>query len=1002
VTIDHREIRYEDAVENGFLAGGYSVISRDDFDRERGVWPDELVAFVRDTQSGTWALLERLHHERAASEIVTAACKEMDALGSLHVLRHGFKVSGKPIMASYQVPSTDLNPDAVAKFRLNRVAMSRQVPCVKPSGENGYVDVVLAINGIPFATLELKNELSGQRYADAIEQYRKDRDPREPLFAFKKRALVHFAVDTDEAWMTTRLSGNSTRFIPFNKGRDNGAGNPDAPEGHYKVGYLWETALERTSALDIIHRFIHLQTKQIRSGGIIVSREDMVFPRYHQLDSVRKMVAHAKANGPGHNYLVEHSAGSGKSNSIAWLAHHLASLHDERDEKVFDSVVVITDRLVLDQQLQETIYQFEHKSGVVQKIDEDSTQLTHALEFGTPIIISTIQKFGFVTDKIGTMPSRCYAVIVDEAHSSQSGESASELKRVLSKAQIEELAAEEYAAYGDTYGVDSEDILRAVVTSAAKRAQHANLSFFAFTATPKYKTLELFGTPNPETGKPEPFHLYSMKQAIQEGFILDVLRHYTTYKAYFQLIKTAADDPEYEKKAASRALARFLQLHPYNIAQKVEIIVEHFRAHTMHKIGGRAKAMIVTSGREAAVRYKHAVDAYLNEKGYGDIKALVAFSGAITIDGVDHTEPLMNGGIGVKELPEKFSGPEYQVLIVAEKYQTGFDEPLLHTMYVDKKLDGVHAVQTLSRLNRVRDDKTDTFVLDFVNEAEDIQKSFEPYYVTTTVGEQVDPDQLDVIKEKLFAFQVFSRQDVTDFAAVFFKPRAQQAPADHARLDAIVGRAKSEFLLREEEEREEFKTTLVAYRNLYAFVSQILPYLDVELETLYAYARFLIRKLPGRDGVVVPDLEDDVALKAYRLERTADDVSIPLGPDFEGIKPPMPGGRVVRDEEKTELSKLVEAINEKFALDWTDGDQLFIEAIIADVGSQPDIQQKARVNSLGNFMHGFTPAVEVAMIDRMESNGAIVGKYLDDPEFKKLLADYMARQVYEQARAEAL
>ena len=524
--------------------------------------------------------------------------------------------------------------------------------------------------------------------------YKQDRDPADLIFQFKKRAIVHFAVDTDEVYMTTRLSGQNTRFLPFNQGRGTGAGNPDNPGG-YKTAYLWEKVLERQSFLDIVAGFIHLQIEEKKLGGKQGQPGDHdLSPRYHQLDCVRQLVTGAREQGAD-NYLVQHSAGSGKSNSIAWLAHRLASLYDENNEKVYDSVIVVTDRVILDQQLQNTIYQFDPDEGVVQKIDVSSTQLAEALAKGVPIVVTTLQKFPFVTEKIGDLPKRKYAVIVDEAHSSQGGETATELKGVLAAAVLREEAAN-YTAEESLPDYEAE-ILK---TRMAKRGRQPNISFFAFTATPKYKTLEVFGRPGAD-GKPEPFHLYSMRQAIEEDFILDVLQNYTTYKTYYRLIKSIEDDPEVDRRKAARALARFISLHPYNIAQKTEVMVEHFRHFTLHKIGGKAKAMVTTSSRLHAVRYKQAFDNYITEKGYKGIKTLVAFSGTVVdpdAPGVEYTEVGMNGGIREKELPERFGTDQYQVLLVAEKYQTGFDQPLLHTMYVDKRLSGIQAVQTLSRL----------------------------------------------------------------------------------------------------------------------------------------------------------------------------------------------------------------------------------------------------------------------------------------------------------------
>ena len=593
-------------------------------------------------------------------------------------------MNGRKLQVAFFKAAQGLNPELEAAYAANRVGITRQLHYSTRSEKS--LDVVLSLNGIPLVTLELKNPMTGQTVEHARKQYQRDRDPREPIFEFKRRSLVHFAVDTESAMMTTRLAGNATHFLPFNKGADGGGGNPPDPEGRaYRTAYLWEKVLQHDSLLDLLARFIHLQIDEKRDDrGRKVKKETMIFPRYHQLDAVRKLVGRAEREGVGHNYLVEHSAGSGKSNTIAWLTHRLSSLHDDHDERVFDSVIVVTDRRVLDQQIQDTIYQFEHKRGVVQKIDRDSRQLAEALESGVPIIITTLQKFPFVSRQLlkmaeergeagtGTLKTRRFAVVIDEAHSSQGGETATDLKEVLGGEGLREEAQRR----AEDEGVENLDKL---FRSSAKRGRQANLSFFAFTATPKHKTLAVFG----RDGKPA--HRYTMRQAIEEGFILDVLRNYTTYATYFGLLKAAAEDPEVERKKAARALARFMRLPPHNVAQKTEVMVEHFQAVTRHKIAGRAKAMVVTSSRLAAVRYKQAFDRYTRQRGYA-IKSLVAFSGVVPDDkdeSLTYTEEGMNLGVRDKELPEKFATPEYQVLLVAEKYQTGFDQPLLHTMYVD-------------------------------------------------------------------------------------------------------------------------------------------------------------------------------------------------------------------------------------------------------------------------------------------------------------------------------
>ncbi|MBE3074301.1 MAG: DEAD/DEAH box helicase family protein, partial [Actinobacteria bacterium] len=732
-------------------------------------------------------------------------------------------------------------------------------------------------------------------------------------------------------------------------------------------------------------------------------RETMIFPRYHQLDCVRRCEADAREGGAGRSYLIQHSAGSGKSNSIAWLAHRLASLHSDDDAKVFDSVVVVTDRRVLDKQLQDTIYQFEHKQGVVERIDESSAQLGEALEAGTPIVITTLQKFPFVTEKIGQLPKRRYAVIVDEAHSSQSGESAKKMKDVLAGAHVAEQAAEEAA--GD--GLD--DYEEEVIKAMAARGQQTNLSFFGFTATPKYKTLEVFGRPGPD-GKPVPFHLYSMRQAIEEGFILDVLANYTTYKTYYRLIKAIEDDPEVEKKQAAKALARYMSLHPYNIAQKTEVMVEHFRTHTRHKIGGRAKAMVVTGSRLHAVRYKQAFDAYLAEHGYSDIKTLVAFSGEVfdpDVSGLTYTEVGMNEGIKEKQLPDKFAGDDYQVLLVAEKYQTGFDQPLLHTMYVDKRLSGVQAVQTLSRLNRTAPGKEDTFVLDFVNDPEEIFASFQPYYEVAEVGERAEPDQLYALQAQLNAAQIYYLDDVEGFCSVFFRPTSTQTPGDHAKMNAWLDKAVQRFAERSKtdhgiEECEELRGRLIAFRNLYAFLSQVIPYGDSDLEKLYTYVRFLIPKLPRRAGGPQYHFDDEVSLKYYRLQKISEGV-IPLRPgQSEPLDGPTEVGTAVISEEKVELSTLIEIINDRFGTTFTAADELFFSQIREEAVADEQLQQAATANPLEAFKLVFDKALEGLFIDRMDQNEAITAKFLDNSEFRGAVSRYLLKQVYEQIRGEAL
>lgn len=1008
----YNEKAFESAIEEHLLQSKeYIKGNPENFDRQRCIDPTVLIPFIQKTQPKEWEYLETIQKEKAEETLLSDLTRALDSEheGCLKVLRHGFKSFGKLFRVAYFAPASSMNPETQRLYKENKLSITRQLHYSEKHEKN--IDVVLGLNGIPVATAELKNPMTGQTWRNAIHQYKNDRDQNDLIFRFKKRALVHFAVDPDEVYMTTRLSGKNTRFLPFNKGNGTGAGNPENPNGH-KIAYLWEEVLQRDSFLDILARFMHIQVEEKKVGNKKIKKETMIFPRYHQLDVVRKLVFDAKQKGTGNNYLVEHSAGSGKSNSIAWLAHRLASLHNDSDEKVFDSVIVITDRRVLDQQLQGIIYQFEHKQGVIQKIDEDTKQLVLALAKGTPIVISTLQKFPFIVEQIqklrennelpqdlldenGMFPNKKYAVIIDEAHSSQGGESATDLKGTLAASQIQE-EAKQYAVEHDLPDYE-EEILRTM----AKRGKQPNISFFAFTATPKYKTLEVFGVPD-MSGEPTPFHLYSMRQAIEENFILDVLKHYTTYKTYYRLIKSVEDDPEVDKKKAARALARFLSLHPHNIAQKTEVMVEHFRTFVMHKIGGKAKAMVVTSSRLHAVRYKQEFDKYIAAKGYSNIKTLVAFSGKVTdpdAPNVDYTEVGMNEGIKEKELPERFASEEYQVLLVAEKYQTGFDQPLLHTMYVDKRLSNIQAVQTLSRLNRTHSGKEDTFVLDFVNETQEILEAFQPYYEQTNVGERAEPQQLYELQARLDAEQIYYKSEIEEFSKVFYKPSTNQTSSDHAKMNACIDPAVTRFKQLEKDKKEEFRKVLAAYRNLYAFLSQVIPFQDSDLEKLYSYIRFLIIKLPKRGTEGSYNLDEDVALEYYKLQKISEGaIELKAGGEVDG---PTSVGTGESNEEKIELSQLIEILNERLGTDFKPADQLFIDSICEDAVSDTNLRQAAMASTMENFGYVFVKALERLFIDRMEQNEDITARYMNEKDFRKIAEQNLLERVYNQIRAEA-
>lgn len=982
-----REITFEDAIEKYLIDhGGYRKGNPEEFDRNLAFNKNTVLAFLQESQPKAWEKLAKTHGKDVETKVIQRLYKELELRGMLDVLRKGFTDFGVKFQMAYFKSETSLNPETIRLYNLNKLEITRQVK-FSPKNEKS-LDMVLSLNGLPLATFELKNQFTNQTVENAKRQYMQDRDPRELLFQFKKRALVHFAVDSDEVFMTTKLDGANTKFLPFNLGHNNGAGNPPNKHG-YKTAYLWETILPKDSWMEILAKFLHLQVEEFYIEGKKVVKETMIFPRFHQLDVVRKLVADAKLHGAGENYLIEHSAGSGKSNSIAWLAYRLGSLHNANDDKVYDSVIVVTDRNVLDQQLQNTIYQFEHKLGVVQKIDKDSAQLAKAIEDGTGIIITTLQKFPFTVGKISELPDRKYAIIVDEAHSSQGGESSRKMKEVLSVKSLEEAEKEESEAPEDEQ--DVEDEIRQTLLS---RGRQTNLSFFGFTATPKPKTLEVFGVQGVD-GKPRPFHLYSMRQAIEEGFILDVLAQYTTYKTYFQLSKAIEDDPELNKKKASIAIARFVSLHPTNLAQKTEVIIEHFRLVTAKKIGGKGKAMVVTSSRLHALKYYQEFNKYIKQKRYGDIKVLVAFSGTVEDKetGEEYRESKLNG-FGEKELPVKFKSNEYKVLIVADKYQTGFDEPLLHTMYVDKKLSGIKAVQTLSRLNRKIPGKEDTFILDFVNDTDTILESFQPYYEMTLLTESTDPNLLYDLKLRLESKKIFTQEEINDFCSIFFKSTNTQSSKDQGLLYAKVQPAVDRFTnLKTQEEKDDFKHTLSSFLRLYSFLSQIVPFQDPELEKLYAYGRLLHNKLP-KDTDTKYKLDDDIALEYYRLQKISEG-SIKL--EKQGgveLSPTTEAGLLREKEEKAALSEIIKILNDRFGTDFTEADKLFFDQIEAELVADEKLSDKAKSNSIDNFKFGFDDVFLTKLIDRMDQNKEIFVKIMDDEQFAETVKTWMMKQVY--------
>lgn len=962
-----------------------------DYDLKHCVDPDLLLEFITSTQKDEWQRLEKQHGTAVVPKFLSRLDSQIRRRGTLHVLRNGIKDFGCFFDLAYFQPATTLNPEHQAKYARNIFSVMRQVQY--SAKNNNSIDLVIFLNGLPIATLELKNKLTGQNAMNAIIQYQRDRDPRgEPLLAFK-RCLVHFAVDGDSVYMTTHLKGQATYFLPFNRGHNGGAGNPINPDG-YASSYLWEEILSPTNLLELIAHFIFVEV-DLDDGG-----ENLIFPRYHQRDAVRHLVGQAKEQGVGHNYLIQHSAGSGKSKSIAWLAHRLGSLHDENNQRIFHTVVVITDRRILDKQLRNAVLQFEKQTGIVQAIDRDSKQLLEALEGGGEIIITTLQKFPVVIQKIyemekeaagsgeafqEAMMGRRFAIIADEAHSSQSGETSKSLKQVLSVNSEEQ---EEDSPTG-------EDLINA---SMSKRGRQRNLSFFGFTATPKQKTLELFGTRQPD-GSFRPAHLYSMRQAIEEQFILDVLINYTTYATYFNLLKKVEEDPRYPKSRAIGQMKRYVSLHEFTIAQKTEIMVEHFWETVRHRIPdangqGQAKAMVVTRSRLHAVRYKRAFDKYLKKQKY-DAVALVAFSGEVEDGGKKYTEANMNG-FPDTQTAGTFNKPGYRFLIVAEKFQTGFDQPLLHTMYVDKILSGVNAVQALSRLNRTHPAKTETMVLDFANEAEAIQKAFQPYYETTLLSEGSDPNKLYDLYDTLADFDLYTIEEVAEVAEMFLR---QGEKAKH--LQPILRTVVTRFSYMSDVTRQDdFRHYLQNYVRQYAFLSQVMPFQDADLERLYLFARLLARSLPSERSQPALNIREHIDLESYRIQQTSSG-SIVLGQEDGRLDPLSEHpDRAGEEEEQTPLSQIIAELNERFGTEFDEDDIVFFAELKTRMANNESIQHSAQVNTREHVRLLFESLFPGVLQTMIESNFDLYKRINDETDFRKIVMAMLFEEVYQEVAAE--
>jgi type I restriction enzyme R subunit len=995
-----KERHFEDEVFDSLVTdGGWIAGIADDIELGSSTAPAELLTFIGQTQIDEWnKLLVQMGNDpdRAQIEFRKRVATEIDKRGTIDVLRKGVKGWGLKFDLCYFRPAHGLTPLLVERYAANRVAVTRQQRY--SAKHTKTLDLCLWVNGLVVATVELKNELTNQTVEHAKSQYRTDRDPNDPFLA--KRAVVHFAVDPYLAFMTTRLAGAATEFLPFNCGHNGHAGNPPASGGKHATAYLWEQVWHRDSFLDLLGQFIHSEIDESgKASGMVI------FPRYHQWDCVLRLEADARVHGPGRRYLAQHSAGSGKSNSIAWLAHRLSKLHDDHDKAVFDKVVVITDRRVLDDQLSATIAQFESVAGVVVRIEDKegakSTKLAEALAGEQArIVVCTLQTFSFVLDKIDGIGRRNYAVIVDEAHSSQTGEAARDLKAALGAGSEEaRLDIAEKVEAGEP--ITAEDKLNEAV---AARAHQGNLSFFAFTATPKPRTVELFGTRGGADLKVA-FHTYSMRQAIEEGFILDVLRHYTPFGVYWRVKQAGIEDPEVDKGKASAQIAKAISLHPHNLSQRAKIIIDHFRGHVAQQIGGTAKAMVVTASRLHAVRYKQAIDRYLADAHIADVKAIVAFSGKV-IDPDDPSISYTEAGMNVfpeSQTAGRFKGEpsppydpaEFQVMIVAEKFQTGFDAPLLHTMYVDKKLEGVNAVQTLARLNRTHPGKTDTFVLDFRNDPDTITEGFRPFYDTTIV-EPVDGNVLYGFAGAIESAGVFTIADVDQYWSVFSLVAPNQRKGNGALYSALAGaveRFKTEL---NEADQERFRSDLDAYTRAYSFLSQIVAWTDNDLEKLYVWAKSLQSNLPKRPNDGSLDLGAEVELTHLRIEKSAEiDASLAgTHPDDERLSA-LPGAAGASPDPQTErLSAIIDRLNERHALNLTITDALLFEQFKGDWVADPELAAQAKANTLDNFLIVFAKKFLSTVLSRMDANADIFKAINDDKGFAEDLKASYGREVY--------
>lgn len=1023
--MDQSEKRFEQDIESFLISekGGYEQFSyvnpdghrihKYEYDKERGIYLEILVNFIMKTQPKQWARYVKYYGSDAPEKLYRRLEDCIAENGLVYVLKHGIKDMGIDLKVCFFKPESELNENLMEQYRSNILGVTRQF--AYSTKNNNTIDMVLTINGIPVVALELKNQYKGQNVENAINQFKNDRDPKEFCFRFNHRFLVYFAVDLYEAYMATSLQGGATYFMPFNQGSNGagntgGKGNPTNPNG-YSTSYLWEEVLQRDSLLDLVHRFIsHVKEKEeVVSGNSsrIVEKEKLIFPRYHQYDVVKKIIADVQERGVGGSYLIEHSAGSGKSNSIAWIAYRLASLHNEENDAIFDTVIVVTNRVVLDSQLQDTINSFDHTPGLVEAIDDKkrSRGLVDAINDKKRIIICTVQKFLFAYKDFDKITNRKYAVIIDEAHQGQSGESAKTLRKSLLDVD------KAIKAYAEEEGIDEADVDLSsdLVCAILSQGMHANQSFFAFTATPKNKTIELFGTYDPNTKKLRPFHVYSMRQAIEEGYILDVLANYTTIKEAFKLVKISADNPELIEGPALKVLVKYYKEHGHTISEKTDMIMSNFLHNGRFQIGGKGKAMIIADSRANAVRYYFAIKEYMRQhpnESQG-CNVLVAFSGTVTLDGQEHTEASLNideNGQALstdKKFRKAFRSDRYNILVVANKYQTGFDEPLLHSMYVDKKLKDVNAVQTLSRLNRTCKGKDSTFVLDFENTDEQIRDSFQPYYETTLLEGRTDFNRVYDLRTKIKPFMLYNFEDVEKYYD--FMTKHKDSKQDATALGRLSGIMKPiidrYFDLPTEEDRFNARMAVRKFVKCYAYVTQLIRLHDEEIFKEYVFASNLLKLLP-KPGHPKPDIEDKIKLEYTSLKETfsgaivLDQKDTDLVPSSDKAKAKMP--------KKDTLQNIIDKVNERFDGDFSDGDRVIIESIYQMFMSDKEVKKFKKfakdttpemfVQSL--FPDKFKEIATQCYIDNADS----YKKLFSDTDFYQKVMDAMARELYKSLR----